>query len=294
MGGFLRNNMTGAQYNFDDSPDVLGQSGAQFSQPVDYMGKKGYWTPDGSIVGINPDGSVWKAMVGVDWEASNKATMQNLEMQDKRMRTAHTQEQILSSQAQRGLKEGIPGFGIPQVQLEKQFGKAPEGFRWTTSGTLEKMEGGPNTQDANAVQEFSKMAGDLLNKGDATGSYIGLGAKVGLPGLFGIGTDAAKDNAQLKAIEGMLVSKMPKMSGPQSDKDVMLYKQMAGQIGDPTTPIEVRKAALETVKALNAKYASGGYGQPMQQSPQLAPGTVKGGYVYVGGDPASPNSWKLR
>lgn len=49
---------------------------------------------------------------------------------------------------------------------------------------------------------------------------------------------------------------MPKMSGPQSDKDVQMYREMAGNLADPTIPTETRLAALETIGALNSKYKS--------------------------------------
>jgi len=56
----------------------------------------------------------------------------------------------------------------------------------------------------------------------------------------------------------MLTAKMPKMSGPQSDKDVQLYREMAGRVGDETVPIAERQAALDTVEQIQARYAAGG------------------------------------
>ena len=47
---------------------------------------------------------------------------------------------------------------------------------------------------------------------------------------------------------------MPRMEGPQSDRDQALYRQMAAQIGDATVPARIRKAAMETLKELNDKY----------------------------------------
>jgi hypothetical protein len=50
---------------------------------------------------------------------------------------------------------------------------------------------------------------------------------------------------------------MPKMSGPQSDKDVALYKAMAGNLNDPTLPTEAKLAAMKTLRSLNEKQATG-------------------------------------
>ena len=90
---------------------------------------------------------------------------------------------------------------------------------------------------------------------DSTGSYLGAGVDQ-TARAFGVSTKGAQNAAKLKALEGALISKMPKMSGPQSDKDVLLYKQMAGQIGDSTIPAPTKRAAIETIKDIQKRYAS--------------------------------------
>jgi len=61
----------------------------------------------------------------------------------------------------------------------------------------------------------------------------------------------------LNVIAGALTSQMPKMSGPQSDKDVLLYRQMAGDIGNPNISAEAKKAAVETVRGIQNAYING-------------------------------------
>lgn len=73
-------------------------------------------------------------------------------------------------------------------------------------------------------------------------------------GFFGATPEGAREAERMRAIGGALVSKMPRMEGPQSDKDVMLYKEMAGRIGDSTIPVDRRRAALDEVKRLWEKY----------------------------------------
>ena len=89
---------------------------------------------------------------------------------------------------------------------------------------------------------------------DATGSGIGRlidgGARI-----FGVATPGDIATAKLGTLGGQLVALMPKMSGPQSDKDVEMYKQMAGKLDDPSIPVEIRKAALGTIRELNNKYS---------------------------------------
>ena len=140
--------------------------------------------------------------------------------------------------------------------------KAPAGYRWKPDGSLEPIPGGPQDlkagsqsakqADARDVLQLLDMAEPLVKK--STGSYIGAGADMAA-NVFGFSTEGANAASQLQALEGMLVSKMPKMSGPQSDKDVMLYKQMAGQIGDPTVPASRKQAAIHTIRKINERYA---------------------------------------
>lgn len=81
--------------------------------------------------------------------------------------------------------------------------------------------------------------------GSRTGAALDSGAR-----LFGISTEGAKTTAQLEVLSGQLVSLMPRMEGPQSDKDVAMYKSMAGNIGDPTKTVAERQAALVTIERM--------------------------------------------
>ena len=59
---------------------------------------------------------------------------------------------------------------------------------------------------------------------------------------------------RLEVVAGILTSKVPRMEGPQSDKDVDLYKKMAGDVGNSGLPISTRLAALDTMQKLFSKY----------------------------------------
>jgi hypothetical protein len=96
---------------------------------------------------------------------------------------------------------------------------------------------------------------------NSTSSLAGTGVDM-VAGAFGHATKGAQAAAQLKALEGAIVMAQPRMEGPQSDKDVALYRQMAGQIGDSTIPVETRRAALKTIYGLHQKYASQANGLP--------------------------------
>lgn len=143
-----------------------------------------------------------------------------------------------------------------------QISKAPPGYRFMADGSLQAIAGGPadpkaskdgvqKVQDARDVISILDEAEPLLGK--ATGSYLGAGVDQ-VARAFGASTAGGEKAAQLKVLQGALVAKMPKMSGPQSDKDVLLYREMAGQIGDPTLPESTRRAAAAQLRTITTKY----------------------------------------
>lgn len=104
----------------------------------------------------------------------------------------------------------------------------------------------------------------------ATGSLAGSMADTGAA-AFGKSTEGARATAGLKAIAGQLTAKMPRMEGPQSNYDVLLYKEMAGDLANDKLPVETRMAALNVIRELQKRYTGG---QPPAPAQQGAPGGV--------------------
>lgn len=121
-----------------------------------------------------------------------------------------------------------------------------------------------NAQSSAKIVPLLAAADKLL--GSATGSYAGAGADMAA-GLVGISTKGAQSAAQLKALEGAIMMAQPRMEGPQSDKDAALYRQMAGQIGDSTIPVETRRAALDGIRRLHEAYSGGALTPQSTMSP---------------------------
>ena len=115
------------------------------------------------------------------------------------------------------------------------------------------------TKRAQNVLSLTQQAEQILSSGKATGSGIGSLLDTGAS-WFGISTEGAQGTAQLGTIAGQLISNMPRMEGPQSDKDVQMYEQMAGNLGNASLPVATRMAALRQLQALNEKYLNGGTG----------------------------------
>lgn len=115
------------------------------------------------------------------------------------------------------------------------------------------------TKRAQNVLSLTQQAEQILSSGKATGSGIGSLLDTGAS-WFGVSTEGAQGTAQLSTIAGQLVSNMPRMEGPQSDKDVQMYKQMAGDLSNASLPVATRMAALRQMQALNEKYLNNGTG----------------------------------
>ncbi len=117
---------------------------------------------------------------------------------------------------------------------------------------------------------------NLIN--ESTGSWGGAAFDM-MAAVFGAAPRGAINVGKLKVLQANLMLSQPRMEGPQSDKDVMLYREAAGQIGAPTVPNEIKLAALDTIRSLHNRYApsgatsgtpAAGSGSPSQQGPASA------------------------
>ena len=98
----------------------------------------------------------------------------------------------------------------------------------------------------------------LLDEADASvqrasGSLGGM-VKTKVMGLAGISTDETKANAEMASLQAQLMMNLKRMEGPQSDKDVQLYREQAGRIGDPMVPMGDKQAALKLIRSLTVKF----------------------------------------
>jgi hypothetical protein len=137
--------------------------------------------------------------------------------------------------------------------------------RSTDSPELQgKLTGAKTAGKAQATRQFNMMGlGDTITEARTLLSQkptaSGIGTIADTAGAFvGVDVPGADTAEKLRAIGGALTSKMPRMEGPQSDKDVQLYREMAGQVGNSTIPVARRLAALQVVEHLWKKYETAG------------------------------------
>lgn len=124
-----------------------------------------------------------------------------------------------------------------------------------------------------------KTAEDLLT-GVATGSKptsSGAGAAYDYAAsLIGVAPEGSAEADELKVVAGRLVQKVPRFEGPQSDRDVQLYKESAADAGNSKIPIARRLAAVRRMRMLYEGYESGERGRIgfSSKSPTKAPSSA--------------------
>lgn len=104
---------------------------------------------------------------------------------------------------------------------------------------------------ADQVNSVLDIADPLIEV--ATGSATGAAVDK-VAAYFGGAPEGSEAAAQLKILQTTLMLAQPRMEGPQSNFDAQLYKDAAGQIGDPTVPRQIKKAAVKTIRDLQQKY----------------------------------------
>jgi hypothetical protein len=126
------------------------------------------------------------------------------------------------------------------------------------------------------VQEaFDQVFSILDSKDPATGAPTekptgsGIGSLVDTAGRFiGVNPSGSVPAAKLKTLSATLASKAPRFEGPQSDKDVKLYSEMMGMVGDDTKTVAERVAAAQTAHSLHVKYDKPGGSAPPSGGPK--------------------------
>jgi hypothetical protein len=105
--------------------------------------------------------------------------------------------------------------------------------------------------DANTTLALLDEAESLIKR--STGSRAGA-LRDDVAATFGVSTEGAQAIAELNPVAARLTLAVPRMEGPQSDADRLLYQKAAGDFANPQVPRETRMAALQSMRRLAEKY----------------------------------------
>ncbi|MFV3416141.1 hypothetical protein ACNFH8_28145 [Pseudomonas sp. NY15436] len=225
-------------------------------QLVDLGGSKQFVTPtagQGYAVSMSPAELAANAR---GWAGIENQRQQNAIMQDANN---------INRQAQR--TQIVVGADGKNYLIDKGTGSATPAV---TELGAQVMSGPLAEATAKNQQNMQKLGGMIQEARkilpDATSSGLGAIRDTGKR-FFGKSSPEAQAAAKLGVIGGNMLMFMPRMEGPQSDRDVENYKAMAGKVSDPTIPVEERMAALDAMQILVDKY-SGQTQQPAPAQPQ--------------------------
>ncbi|WP_329762629.1 hypothetical protein [Stenotrophomonas maltophilia] len=152
---------------------------------------------------------------------------------------------------------------LQQVETQGAIDRAA-GTAQVEAGAERQKKNQAIMRDARETLSLLDQAETLLNTASGGSAQA---ARDSVLGAFNVSTEGAKATAGLNVLAAKLVGKVPRFEGPQSDKDVMLYRQAAGDLANPQLPVGTRMAALQTMRDLNTVYAN----SPQLGSPQAAP-----------------------
>jgi hypothetical protein len=140
------------------------------------------------------------------------------------------------------------------IQEKKELNVAEKKPPAEAKGKIEAKD--INNQNyANSTYGLIKPLADEIRQ--STGSGIGTSVDK-LAGMVGVGTKGAQAIAKLDVLGYQLSSNVPRFEGAQSDADVKLYQQAAGDLANSSKPVSVRLAALQAITQVLKKYDKAG------------------------------------
>jgi hypothetical protein len=184
---------------------------------------------------------------------------------------------------------GVIGYSGKEPTAAKREEKAMEG-RSGLSETLTNLR--QKYQKLNELGGIASTArGGASNIASAT-QASGLGQATGR--VFG--TEAQKLRDEIKSARVMLLQDIKNATG-MSAQQMNSNVELQTWLNAATDPSLIYESNLGILDAIEEKFLNAGKqapakpaGSQAKQAPRI--GTVEGGYVFTGGNPADPNAWK--
>lgn len=134
-----------------------------------------------------------------------------------------------------------------------------------------------NQRFADETYSLIKPINDAIKQ--STGSGIGSSVD-NAAALIGAGTKGREAIARLRVLSYPILSNVPRFEGPQSDYDVQVYRQAAGDFANDKEPVSVRLAALDSMVSILKKYDKANNNDWSFGAGQAGTGTTSSGNKY--------------
>lgn len=149
--------------------DLLNKTGASINDKVIMSDRGvGYRTPYGSVAGLDSNGRMWE----MDKPQTPKVTVKQMKEYWDMMKAQAEAQDAMGMPVGGGMQSsgGMTAGQASQKFLERIYGKAPEGERWKSDGSLEIIPGGKAEAKENKekllVEGIKKQVGTVVGKVD--------------------------------------------------------------------------------------------------------------------------------
>lgn len=155
---------------------------------------------------------------------------------------------------------------VGSAQLKAGEAAATDQAKADVLSKTTREERARNAIDAMKLLGQAEAIFDVDANSDAlTGSGFGANVVKPIKEFVGYSSNKTQNDADLNTISKNLLRFVPRFEGPQSDRDIETYKQMAGDIGNPGIPAKDRYVILRRAKAMQENYIRDGTaGDPLK------------------------------
>lgn len=147
-------------------------------------------------------------------------------------------------------------YAIQEAQAKSEIEIREAARKAEQEAAIKRREALADAEQKKAVDATTTLG--LLDEAEtlikqSTGSRAGA-LRDDVAATFGVATEGAQAIAALNPVAARLTLAVPRMEGPQSDADRLLYQKAAGDFANPQVPRETRIAALQQMRRLAEKY----------------------------------------
>jgi hypothetical protein len=147
-------------------------------------------------------------------------------------------------------------YAIQEAQAKSDIEIREAARKAEQEAAIKRREALADAEQKKAVDATTTLG--LLDEAErlikqSTGSRAGA-LRDDVAATFGVATEGAQAIAALNPVAARLTLAVPRMEGPQSDADRLLYQKAAGDFANPQVPRETRIAALQQMRRLAEKY----------------------------------------